>query len=70
MLWRAPSSATPSPLMPAPETFASRVLKGKLPVGDAIANVLRLRRVYIAEQCGDGLASSRCLGLSKSNRLN
>jgi hypothetical protein len=27
----------------------NRVLKGKLPVGDAIAKVLRLRRVYIAE---------------------
>jgi predicted transcriptional regulator len=27
----------------------NRVLKGKLPVGDAVAKVLRLRRVYIAE---------------------
>jgi predicted transcriptional regulator len=27
----------------------NRVLKGKLPGGDAIAKVLRLRRVYIAE---------------------
>ncbi len=27
----------------------SRVLKGKLPVGDAIAKVLKLRRVYVAE---------------------
>jgi predicted transcriptional regulator len=26
----------------------NRVLKGKLPVGDAIAKVLKLRRVYVA----------------------
>ncbi len=27
----------------------NRVLKGKLPVGDTVAKVLKLRRVYVAE---------------------